>query len=41
VDEVVVGNYSNQAEAQMWAELLREPGQAGSLNQQRPARALA
>jgi hypothetical protein len=26
VDEVVVGNYSNQAEAQMWAELLREEG---------------
>ena len=26
MDEVVVGNYSNQAEAQMWAELLREQG---------------
>jgi hypothetical protein len=26
MDEAVVGNYTNQAEAQMWAELLREQG---------------
>ena len=26
MDEVVVGHYGNQAEAEMWAELLREQG---------------
>jgi hypothetical protein len=26
VDEVVVSQYTNQAEAEMWAELLREHG---------------
>ncbi len=26
VDEVVVGRYTNQPEAEMWAELLREDG---------------
>jgi hypothetical protein len=26
MDEVVVGNYGNQAEAEMWAELLRGEG---------------
>jgi Putative prokaryotic signal transducing protein len=26
MDEVVVGQYANQAEAEMWAELLRDQG---------------
>ena len=41
VDEVVVGNYSNQAEAQMWAELLRNEGIPTAVIQLLPGARLA